>query len=183
MNNLYSQSGIRCDRLVIMTSPIDPLDAALLRELRAFPRVGLLELSRRLGVARGTVQARLDRLQHRGVVTGFGPDLDLEALGYGVLAFSTLEIAQGADDKVLEHLRAIPEVLEVHVTTGNADLLCRIVARSNEDLHEVLQRVLGGPGVHRVSTQLALTTRLAPRLDELVDAAAGVTRRRRRASR
>ena len=157
-----------------MSTSIDALDAALLHELRIAPRVGMLELSRRLGVARGTVHARLDRLQARGVVTGFGPDLDLDALGYGVLAFSTLEIAQGAGDDVVAHLSTIPQVLEVHVTTGNADLLCRIVARSNEDLHHVLERVLAGKGVHRVSTQLALTTRLLPRIDALVDDAARV---------
>lgn len=48
------------------------------------PRLGVLEASRRLGVARGTVQARLDRLRREGVVTGFGPDVDPAALGYVV---------------------------------------------------------------------------------------------------
>ena len=54
---------------------IDELDRSLIELLAAEPRVGVLEASRRLGVARGTVQARLDRLQARGVVTGYGPDV------------------------------------------------------------------------------------------------------------
>ena len=62
----------------------------------AEPRVGVLEASRRLGVARGTVQARLDKLAASGVVTGWGPDLAPEALGYPVTAFLTLEIRQGS---------------------------------------------------------------------------------------
>ena len=49
--------------------PVDRLDAALIELLAAEPRVGVLEASRRLGVARGTVQARLDRLRDRGVIT------------------------------------------------------------------------------------------------------------------
>ena len=52
---------------------IDALDGRLIELLKAEPRVGVLEASRRLGVARGTVQARLDRLHARGVITGYGP--------------------------------------------------------------------------------------------------------------
>ena len=73
---------------------IDDLDARLITLLAAEPRVGVLEASRRLGVARGTVQARLDRLEARGVITGYGPDVDPVALGHGVTAFITLEIRQ-----------------------------------------------------------------------------------------
>src|SRR3990170_6765323 len=71
--------------------PIDELDAGIVEVLTEEPRIGVLECSRRLGVARGTVQARLDRLQERGVIRGFGPEVDPAALGYGVMAFVTLE--------------------------------------------------------------------------------------------
>ena len=74
---------------------MDQLDRTLIELFAAEPRVGVLEASRRLGVARGTVQARLDRLTRSGVITGWGPDLDPEALGYPVMAFLTLEISQG----------------------------------------------------------------------------------------
>ena len=82
---------------------IDGLDARLIDLLTARPRIGVLDASRRLGVARGTVQARLDRLRSRGVITGFGPEVDPAALGYGVTAFVTLEIRQaGGHDPVAE---------------------------------------------------------------------------------
>src|SRR5580765_4090326 len=117
--------------------PIDELDARLLRALDEAPRVGVLELSRRLRVARATVQARLDRLVGRGVISSFAPTLAPEALGFGVTAFATLEIRQGRGAQVLDHLREIPEVLEVHTITGQGDMLCRLVARSNGDLQAV----------------------------------------------
>ncbi|HET9441858.1 MAG TPA: AsnC family transcriptional regulator, partial [Acidimicrobiales bacterium] len=60
----------------MVTKPaIDALDGRLLQQLAATPRAGVMDLARRLGVARGTVQARLDRLQARGVVSGFGPEV------------------------------------------------------------------------------------------------------------
>ena len=73
---------------------VDHLDGALIELLTTEPRVGVLQASRRLGVARGTVQARLERMQERGVITGYGPELDPAALGYEVTAFITLEIRQ-----------------------------------------------------------------------------------------
>jgi hypothetical protein len=48
--------------------------------------------------------------------------------------------------------------LEVHKTTGPGDLLCRIVARTNEHLHDVLEQVLVTPGITRTTTALALTS-------------------------
>src|SRR5689334_16956714 len=119
-------------------SMIDELDARLIGLLAEEPRLGVLEASRRLGVARGTVQARLDRLQERGVIIGFGPEVDPAAVGYPVTAFITLQIRQvRGHDPVAERLARIPEVLEVHTITGPADMLCRVVGRSNADLQRV----------------------------------------------
>jgi DNA-binding Lrp family transcriptional regulator len=147
---------------------IDDLDARLILAMAASPRAGVMELARRLGVARGTVQARLDKLQARRVVTGFGPDLDLRALGYEVLAFVTLEIAQGRLLDVTEHLAGIPEVLEAHATTGPGDLHCRVVARTNEHLQDVINGILKVNGIMRTTTQIALTEQLGHRVLPLV---------------
>jgi DNA-binding Lrp family transcriptional regulator len=151
----------------------DQLDAQLVQLLRDEPRVGVLEASRRLGVARGTVQARLDRMQARGVITGFGPDIDPAALGYEVTAFITLEIRQaGGHDPVTDGLAAIPEVLELHTITGAGDMICRVVARTNADLQRVIDAIVDVPGVIRTSTVIALDRPLAYRVLPLVRAAA-----------
>jgi DNA-binding Lrp family transcriptional regulator len=148
---------------------IDQLDARLLLLLADEPRIGVLECSRRLGVARGTVQARLDRLQRRGVVRGFGPEVDPAALGYGVTAFVTLEIRQGQGHApVAEHLSQVPEVLELHTITGAGDLLCRIVARSNADLQRVIDEVVSDEHILRASTHIALSAPVPYRVLPLV---------------
>src|SRR5271165_3836175 len=154
---------------------IDEVDGRLIELLSAEPRVGVLEASRRLGVARGTVQARLDRLHSRGVITGYGPDIDPAALGYGVMAFVTLEISQaGGHDPVAERLAAIAEVLEAHTITGAGDMLCRVVARSNADLQRVIDAIVDVPGVVRTSTVIALATAVSYRTTPLVRASAGI---------
>jgi DNA-binding Lrp family transcriptional regulator len=152
---------------------IDRLDAALIELLAAEPRVGVLEASKRLGVARGTVQARLDRMAERGVITGYGPEVDPAALGYEVTAFITLEIRQaGGHDPVAERLAAIPEVLEVHTITGAGDMLCRVVARTNADLQRVLDAIVSAEGVIRSATLISLATQVPYRMLPLVRAVA-----------
>ncbi|WP_316528945.1 Lrp/AsnC family transcriptional regulator [Kitasatospora brasiliensis] len=151
---------------------IDTLDGRLIRLLAEEPRIGVLECSRRLQVARGTVQARLDRLQAKGVIGGFGPEVDPAAIGYPVTAFATLEISQGQGSDVRAHLARVPEVLELHTITGIGDMLVRIVARSNADLQRVIDRVLGFDGIVRSSTAIVLENPVPYRILPLVDQAA-----------
>ena len=157
---------------------VDDLDARLLAVLADEPRIGVLECSRRLRVARGTVQARLDRLTARGVIRGFGPDVSPFALGYTVTAFVTLEIRQRyGHDPVAAHLSEIPEVLEAYTITGSGDLLCRIVARSNADLQRVIDEIVAYDGIVRASTIIALAEQIAYRTMPLVRSAAAERRR------
>ena len=152
---------------------LDALDARILALLDEEPRIGVLELSRRLAVARGTVQARLDKLIARGAIRGFGPDVAPEAIGFGVTSFVTLEISQRyGHTAVAEHLADIPEVLEAHTITGSGDLMCRIVARSNTDLQRVIDRILGFEGILRAATIIALAEMIPYRVLPLVSEAA-----------
>lgn len=152
---------------------VDGLDVRLLTLLADEPRIGVLEASRRLRVARGTVQARLDKLVNRGVIASFAPQVEPGALGFGVTAFTTLEIRQGRGDDVVDHLAQIPEVLEVHKTTGAGDLLCRIVARDNSDLQRVIDEVVGDANIERTSTVISLARPVPYRVLPLVAIAAG----------
>ena len=148
---------------------MDDLDGRLIDLFVHQPRIGVLEASRRLGVARGTVQSRLDKLVAAGVISGWGPDLEPEALGYPVTAFLTLEIRQGAGHQsVAEHLARIPEVLEAFTITGAGDMWARVVARSNADLQRVIDQVLHHDGIDRSTTVIALATQIPFRVLPLV---------------
>jgi len=147
---------------------IDELDRRLIRALAADPRATVMELTRKLGVARATTQSRLDKLVARGIIS-FGPVIYPRALGYEVLAFTTIEIAQGRLDDVVAHIRDIPEVLEAHTTTGSADLHCRVVARTHEHLQSVMARILKVKGIDRTTTIIALTDQIPMRFFPLLN--------------
>jgi DNA-binding Lrp family transcriptional regulator len=139
----------------------DALDMALLTALEEHPRAGFLELSRLTGVARATVAARIQRLEETGIVTGYGPDIDVAAAGFGVQAFVTLEIAQGALDAVQADLERVDGVLEAHATTGSGDVLARVAAASHEDLQQVLLEISRSTAVVR-STSVVVLSVLVP---------------------
>ena len=146
-----------------LSAAIDALDVQLLTLLHEHPRAGVLELSRLARVARATVTARLQRLEEAGVITGYGPGLDLRAAGYPVHAFVTLEIAQGRLDEVRAELERIPGVLEAHATTGAGDVLCRVAATSHADLQAVLLAIDRSEAVVRSTSVIALSEVVAPR--------------------
>jgi DNA-binding Lrp family transcriptional regulator len=143
---------------------LDDLDVTLLEALRAHPRVGVLELSRLVRVARATVQARLQRMERTGVISGYGPDIDLERAGYPVQAFITLEIAQGGLDALAAELAAIPEILEAHSTTGTGDVLCRAAAASHTHLQDILLALSRSTSVTRTTSVVVLGEVVAHRV-------------------
>lgn len=143
---------------------IDSVDASIVRLFSEEPRIGVLEASRRLELARATVQSRLDKLVAGGAIASFAPQLDPTQFGYPVSAFVSVRVEQRAGHTQLgEFLAAIPEVTEVHTVSGDFDLLCRVVATSNADLQRVLDRISEHPTPVRTSSSIVLTTHFEQR--------------------
>ncbi|RNI23311.1 Lrp/AsnC family transcriptional regulator [Flexivirga caeni] len=152
---------------------LDELDARLIALLTEQPQIGVLGASRALGVARGTVQARLDRLIARGVIASLAPTVSPAALGYPVTAFCTLQIQQRKGRQaVVDHLAGIPEVIEVHTITGSGDLLVRVVATDNADLQRVIDQIVETGLVVHASTTISLAELVGHRTLPLVQDAA-----------
>src|ERR1700743_176651 len=128
---------------------LDALDLALVTALRENPRAGALELSRLTKVARATVESRLKRMEQAGVITGYGPDVDVTAAGFSVLAFVTLSSARGGLEAVQSDLAPIPAVLQAYAITGSADVVCQVAATSHADPHQALLLLDSSPPAPR----------------------------------
>ncbi|BDY28716.1 MULTISPECIES: Lrp/AsnC family transcriptional regulator [Mycolicibacterium] len=148
---------------------LDRLDADLIGLLERNGRMGVAELASSLGVARNTIQSRLRRLEESGLLRGFRPDIDLDAAGVAVQAFIALEVEQGRLLKIAELLTAMPEILEIHVTTGREDLLARVATESQAGLQQLIEHIVSIPGVVHSATTLTLTTPLRYRIEPLLD--------------
>ena len=148
---------------------LDELDRSILFALQENGRMALSEIARRSAVAPATVHERLAKLRRSGVVQGFCVRLDPRALGYTVTALVHLrtELADQVERTVAD-LRAIPEVEEVHVVSGEYDLVVKIRARDTNHLQDLLvTRVHRVAGFIRSATEICLTSpleRTGPRL-------------------
>ena len=152
---------------------IDQTDARIVALFSEQPRISVLEASRQLGLARATVQSRLDKLVERGAIATFAPRLDPANFGYPVSAFVSVRVEQEAGHVSLgEFLAEIPEVTEMHTVSGEYDVFCRVVARSNADLQRVLDRIAAHPTPVRTSSSIVLTTQFEHRTLPAMKAAA-----------
>jgi DNA-binding Lrp family transcriptional regulator len=88
-----------------------------------------------------------------------------------VLAFVALEIVQGRLDEAVEGLMRVPEVLEAHGVTGDRDLLCRVVARDNGHLQEVINEMLRTGAVRRSTSSISMTRQIPYRIEPLISVA------------
>ncbi|MDQ0735659.1 Lrp/AsnC family transcriptional regulator [Arthrobacter agilis] len=150
-------------------SKLDRLDLRLLLELVRDPRAQVSELGELLGVARNTAQTRIRRLLRAGILRTSGRELDLEALGYDVVAFITIEVAHRELDGVIAGLRTLNQVLEVHEISGRGDVWCRVAATDTHHLQAALRSVLKIKGVIRTETVLALHEHIPYRVEPLLE--------------
>ncbi|HEY3469332.1 MAG TPA: Lrp/AsnC family transcriptional regulator [Amycolatopsis sp.] len=152
-----------------MPETIDEIDARLLEALREDPRSTAVALAERLGLSRNTVQARLARLDQRGVLGSFERRIDPARLGYPLRAFVNAMVDQRRLAEVAEALSAIPEVTEVCGLTGASDLMVQVVAVDADDLYRVAGHILASPGVERTNISLVMRELVPYRLTPLLE--------------
>jgi len=141
---------------------IDALDGEILKRLQSDARASYLEIARELGVAGGTIHARLARMKAEGLIRGSMLALDYSKLGYSIKAFIGLKLVRAHDcGSLMEKLATIDEVLEVHYTTGAYSLFIKVMATSMKDLHALLfDKLQGFDEIQSTETFVILDTSL-----------------------
>src|SRR5262245_56270338 len=154
------------------TAHMDRLDARILLAIDDDPDATSLALAARLGIARNTLHARVQRLRSAGAIRDFSRRVDPAALGGGLLAFVSVELSQTTGHRATAALQRFPEVIEIHSTTGQADLLLKVAARDTTDLHRLTGEFLSVPEVVRTSTTMVLREEMTLRLRALIQSVA-----------
>jgi len=138
---------------------IDETDRALIALLQENARAPVATLARRIGLARTTVQARLDRLESAGVIAGYALRLG-DAARPPLRATVLLSIEPRAAPAVLSRLRSLPGVRRVHTTSGRFDMIVTLEAGSTETLDDTLDRIGEARGVRGSESLIHLATKL-----------------------
>lgn len=136
----------------------DDLDRRIIAHLRSDGRASLATISTALGVARGTVQNRLDRLIATGTVLGFTVRVREDRDDLNIRAVMMVEVIGRSTTQVIRRLRGFPEIRALHTTNGNWDLVAEICASSLAEFDRVLREVRTIDGVANSETSLLLSS-------------------------
>ncbi|MEK4032594.1 Lrp/AsnC family transcriptional regulator [Methylocystis sp. IM3] len=135
---------------------MDELDHRLISALRTNARASLSELAKRLGVSRGTVQNRLNRLIDSQVILGFTVRLKSSAQSDRIRAIMMIEVSGKNTRRVAQALRGLPQIHTIHSTNGAFDLIAEIETANLAEFDGVLTKVRQIEGVERSETSLLL---------------------------
>jgi DNA-binding Lrp family transcriptional regulator len=137
---------------------VDNTDRQLLSLLRDDARMSVAAMAKALGVARGTVQNRLARLETDGVIIGYTVRLKREAEDQRIRALMTVAVEGNRTDDVLQALRGDPAVCALHTTNGRWDIVAELRTDSLEAVDRVLGRIRQIDGISTTETSLLLST-------------------------
>ena len=139
---------------------LDDTDRKLLSLLSENARAPVATLARQLGLARTTVQARIDRLEQSGAIAGYTLKLG-ELVRPRIRATALVSIELRAGPSVLQRLKTLPAVETVHTCSGRVDLIVQIAADSTSELDETLDRIGETKGVRSSESLIHLSTKLS----------------------
>ena len=144
----------------VQMSELDDLDRRLLALLQANARESTAQLSRRLGVARTTVLARLARLERQGTITGYTVRLavDVDARAVEAVVGIVTDPKQGRS--VVHELAALPELRQLNSVSGEFDYVALLRAETPARLDDLLDRIGEIAGVARTTTSVVLARRI-----------------------
>jgi len=137
---------------------LDSLDKELISLLRRDARASISKLSTILGVSRGTVQNRIDRLLETGTIIGFTIRSHENLETNAVKAIMMLEVIGKNTTQVINQLKRIPQLEKLHTTNGAWDLVAEVRATSLEEFDSVLREVRSFEAVSKSETSILLSS-------------------------
>lgn len=147
---------------------LDDTDRRILVALDTDPRATVAQLAMNLGLARGTVHSRLERLAADGSLRRNSTRLDPARLGLPMRALVTAGVDQDEFEGMVEDMSGIPEVVECLGISGDSDLMIQIAARDADHVYDITQRIMRCRGIRRTSTSIVLRELLGFRMDHLL---------------
>ena len=120
----------------------DAVDRRIIAEISEDARATLAQLSEAVGLSTSAVQSRLRRLESRGVIAGYRPILDAEAVGKPLSAFIEITpLDPGQPDNAPELLEPMPEIEACHSIAGNASYMLFARVASPRALEELVNAI------------------------------------------
>ncbi|MFA0964610.1 Lrp/AsnC ligand binding domain-containing protein [Roseivirga sp. BDSF3-8] len=137
---------------------IDNIDLKILSLLAQDAKMAYTEIAKKVFVSGGTVHVRMKKMEETGIVTGSGFHIDYSKLGFDIVAFLGIYLEKSSlYSNVIEELKKVPEIINIHYTTGNYSIFAKVVCKDTQHLREVLHdKIQQVNGIDRTETFISL---------------------------
>ena len=136
---------------------INNLDLQIISLLLKNSKIPYKEMSKKLNVSLGTIHVRIKKLEELQVIRNYTMDIDFLKLNLNLTAFIGLIINTKAHDTIVKQLKEIPNITELHHTTGGYHMLAKIVCKSTTQLREILiNKINSIEGIEKTETTISL---------------------------
>ena len=137
---------------------VDNIDLKILEILMQDAKKPYTEVAKKAFVSGGTVHVRMNKMEEAGIVEKTTLKVNYAKLGYDITAFIGIFLQKSAlYDQVMATLKTIPEITNIHYTTGNysifAEVVCKDIVQLRTVLHDELQKI---KGIERTETFISL---------------------------
>ncbi|GAA1520917.1 DNA-binding Lrp family transcriptional regulator [Agromyces terreus] len=138
--------------------PIDGIDRRIVAELSRDGRLSVRTLAERVHISRTAAHNRVQHLMQRGVITGFGAQIDRKAIGLNISALVVVRIGGDASwEAIAAKLATLPFVEKVQAVSGDIDIMLTVSAPDHEQLSQAILRDIHDlPGVVSTRSHLIL---------------------------
>lgn len=139
---------------------MDDIDNRLLAELAGDARASVSILARRLGLARTTVQSRIEKLERTGVISGYTVKLGEGARMDRIRATVLITFEPRSGPNIMQRLKNMPEVEVAHTSSGRFDMVLQVATRNTAQLDELLDLIGAITGVQSSESLIHLSTKI-----------------------
>ncbi|MFW9903029.1 MAG: Lrp/AsnC family transcriptional regulator [Candidatus Thorarchaeota archaeon] len=137
---------------------IDNVDMKILNALKIEGRASYRQLGEELGLAPGTISARVDKLKDKGIIQGFSVIIDYEYAGYDLTVIIEVVVSKGKLIETEQEIAKFPQVCAVYDVTGTTDIIVVVKVKNRSELSHLIKTMLAMEYVERTNSHVVLTT-------------------------
>ena len=137
---------------------LDEFDISIIKELEKDGRMAFSAIANNLKISNTMVHQRINRLIEQEIITGIKPVLNEKKIGYDWATFTGITLKKDQDsEKVIEALKAIPEITECYYITGSFTLYIKMIAKDHEHMRRLLyEKIDSIPGISKTESLIEL---------------------------
>jgi len=135
---------------------VDDVDLDILGILSENSKQNFKQISDELKKSPVTIKKHVEELAKRGIIKGYGINIDFEKLGYDVIATIEITVSKGKMIEVETDIAENPNVFGVYDITGDYDALVFARFKTRTELSEMIKKLHASPYVERTNTHLIL---------------------------